>query len=72
MKAFAGGQLLDARESPFGRAFTTAQCMQYVLDKPSVLTVLPGIRSMEELEDVIRFCDRAPEERDYSVIGSFS
>lgn len=72
MKAFAGGQLLSAKESPFGQALTTAQCMQYVLDKPGVLTVLPGVCSMEDLEDVLRFCDMTPEERDYSIIGSFS
>ena len=72
MKAFAGGQLLDAKESPFKHALTPAQCMQYVLDKPGVLTVLPGVRSMEDLEDAIRFCDITPEERDYSIIGSFS
>lgn len=72
MKAFAGGQLLSAKESPFGHALTTAQCMQYVLDKPGVLTVLPGIRSMADLEDAVRFCDLTPEERDYSVIGTFA
>lgn len=41
MKAFAGGQLLDARTSPFGQALTEYQCIQYALDKPGVLTVLP-------------------------------
>lgn len=72
MKAFAGGQLLDARESPFGQALTTAQCLQYVLDKPGVITALPGVRSMADLEDAIRFCDLTPEERDYAVLGTFS
>ena len=72
MKTFAGGQLLDARESPFGHALTPAQCLQYVLDKPGVITALPGVRSMADLEDAIRFCDLPPEERDYSVLGTFS
>ena len=36
-----GGQLLDDRTSPFGRALTKIQCLQYALDKPGVLTVLP-------------------------------
>ena len=46
MKAFAGGQLLDARTSPFGQALTEYQCIQYALDKPGVLTVLPGVRDL--------------------------
>ena len=27
MKAFAAGQLLDAKRSPFGKALTRAQCI---------------------------------------------
>lgn len=72
MKAFAGGQLLDAAKSPFGHALTTTQCMQYVLDKPGVLTVLPGVRAMSDLDDVLAYLDAAPEERDYSIIGTFA
>lgn len=72
MKAFAGGQLLDAKASPFKRALTTHQCIQYALDKPGVLTVLPGIRGMADLEDALAFLDATPEERDYSVIGEFA
>ena len=34
MKAFSGGQLLDARTSPFGRALTEYQCIQYALACP--------------------------------------
>lgn len=35
MKAFAGGQLLSAETSPFHRALTEFQCIQYALDKRS-------------------------------------
>ena len=42
MKAFAGGQLLDAKLSPFGQALSKIQCIQYALDKPGVITVLPA------------------------------
>lgn len=72
MKPFAGGQLLDAKASPFKHALTTTQCIQYVLDKPGVLTVLPGVRSMDDLDDVLAYLDASPEERDYSIIGSFA
>ena len=43
MKPFGGGQLLDAKLSPFKQALTKNQCIQYALDRPAVMTVLPGI-----------------------------
>ena len=46
MKPFAGGQLLDAKTSLFKRSLTHVQCFQYALDRPAVLTVLPGVRNM--------------------------
>lgn len=72
MKPFSGGQLLDAAQSPFGTALTRAQCIQYALDKPGVLTVLPGCGNEAELRDVLSFLDAAPAERDYSCISSFA
>ena len=53
MKAFAGGQLLDAKLSPFGQALSKNQCIQYALDKPGVITVLPGFRSPDDLKEVL-------------------
>lgn len=72
MKAFSGGQLLNPRTSPFGNALTEYQCIQYALDKPGVLTVLPGIRSCEDLRRILGFLNAAAEEKDYSVLGSFA
>lgn len=72
MKAFSGGQLLRAETSPFGQALTQYQCIQYALDKPGVLTVLPGIRGKADLEHILGFFDAPPEERDYSVIAGFA
>lgn len=72
MKAFSAGQLLDAKTSPFGKALTEYQCIQYALDKPGVITVLPGIRNKADLEHILGFLTAAPEEKDYSVIGTFA
>ena len=72
MKAFSGGQLLNARTSPFGKALTEYQCIQYALDKPGVLTVLPGVRDRDDLRRVLRFLDASAEEKDYSILGSFA
>ena len=49
MKPYFGGKLLSDQESPFGKALTQAQCLQYCLDRPGVLAVVPGITTMEEL-----------------------
>lgn len=70
MKAFSGGQLLDERTSPFGKALTEYQCLQYALDKPGVLTGLPGLRDRKDLEKLLGFFDASDEEKDYSVIGT--
>lgn len=72
MKPFAGGQLLDPARSPFGQALTPAQCLQYALDKPGVLTVLPGVRDRADLLSVLRLLEAPAEERDYSVISSLT
>lgn len=72
MKPFSGGQLLDASLSPFGRALTQYQCMQYALDRPGVLTVLPGINRVEQVEHLLKFFEVPDAEKDYSLIGTFS
>lgn len=72
MKAFSGGQLLDERTSPFGKRLTKYQCIQYALDKPGVLTVLPGIRGKKDLEEILGFFNATDEEKDYSIIGEFT
>lgn len=72
MKPFNAGQLLDAKQSPFHRALTTTQCIQYALDKPGVLTVLGGPGSIDQLHEILRYFDASAEERDYSVIGSYT
>lgn len=71
MKPFAGGQLLDAATSPFGQVLSYYQCLQYALDRPGVLTVLPGVSNMAQLENLLGFFDVSEQERDYSVIGTF-
>ena len=69
MKPFSGGQLLDAKRSPFGVALTIPQCVRYCLDKPGVLTVLPGIRNKADVEALLRYFDTPEEESDYAVLG---
>lgn len=72
MKPFSGGQLLDAAKSPFGVALTKNQCLQYALDQPGVVSVLPGYGSEAELLDVLSFLEASEAERDYSCISEFT
>lgn len=72
MKPFSGGQLLHDRTSPFGKELTEYQCIQYALDKPGVLTVLPGIRNRADLQRILGFLSASQAEKDYSVLGTFA
>ncbi len=72
MKAFSGGQLLCAETSPFGQALTEYQCIQYALDRPGVVTVLPGVRNREDVRRILGFLTANEDEKDYSVLGSFT
>ncbi len=72
MKPFSGGQLLSRERSPFGKALTPFQCIRYALDKPGVLTALPGAQSVLQVDELLSYYERADEELDYSVISSFA
>lgn len=72
MKPFSGGQLLNAVRSPFKRALTPFQCIRYALDKPGVLTVLPGAQSVGEVEKLLDYYNQPEEALDYSTIGNFA
>lgn len=72
MKAFSGGQLLSGKTSPFGRALTEHQCIQYALDRPGVLTVLPGVRDREDLRRILGYLHAGAEARDYSVFAELT
>ena len=72
MKPFSGGQLLDAAQSPFGQALTPYQCIRYALDRPGVLTVLPGAQSVAEVRALIAYCEQPEEALDYGALGGFA
>lgn len=72
MKPFHAGKLLSDSTSPFGTALSRYQCLQYVLDRPGVLTAVPGVRSLADLDALLGFADATAAEKDYAVIGSFT
>ena len=72
MKPFFAGQLLSADQSPFGAALTRNQCLQYAIDRPGVLVAVPGVQTMAHLDQVLEFLTASREEKDYSVIATFT
>ncbi len=72
MKPFFAGQLLTADQSPFGVALSHAQCLQYAIDRPGVLVAVPGVQTMAHLDTLLGFLDATEEEKDYSVIATFT
>ena len=72
MKPFHGGQLLDKNTSPFGVEMTRYQCIQYSLDRPGVLAVVPGVRNLDDLNALLGFANAPYSEKDYSIIGQFT
>ncbi len=66
MKAFGGGDLLDEKLSPAGRALTVNQCLHYALTRPAVATVFAGAHTVEELERSLAYENASDAERDYA------
>ncbi|WP_196604529.1 aldo/keto reductase [Pectinatus haikarae] len=72
MKVYGGGRLLSDSSSPFGKAMTTAQCIQYALDRPAVISCIPGVRNMSDINAALAFYNTSREERDYSAVFAAS
>jgi predicted aldo/keto reductase-like oxidoreductase len=87
MKPFAGGTLLHGGEGVFTdslssgwRSFhrkqatsaTPIQCISYVLPQAGVSTVVPGVRSIAELQETLHYLDASSEEKSFdSVVENF-
>ena len=70
MKPFFGGLLLDENKSPFKKALTSLQCLKYAMDRPGVISVCPGVTSIDELLDILKFNNATYLELDYSILSS--
>ncbi|MEE1315157.1 MAG: aldo/keto reductase [Faecalimonas sp.] len=66
MKAFAGGDLLDDKLSPFGVAMTPAQCIHYCLTRPGVAVVMAGAHNIEEVLADAAYGEATDAEKDYA------
>ncbi len=71
MKGFFGGRLFDEKRSPFGVAFTPAQCIHYALTRPGVCSVLCGYDTKDQVDAAVAYETATDDEKDYaSVIAS--
>ena len=66
MKAFGGGDLLDAELSPAGVALTANQCISYAALRAAGSVGLAGGRSVVQLEGSAAYCNSSADERDYA------
>lgn len=72
MKAFGGGDLLDAAMSPARVALTSAQCIGYALSRPAVAAICCGAHSVEQLAECAAFEELPDEKKDYAeALASF-
>lgn len=67
MKAFGGGDLLDASLSLAKMALTPYQCLHYALTRPGVAAVMAGARTIEELQSCIGYENAPQSGRDYAA-----
>jgi len=70
MKALGAGKLISAEHTPFKKPLTAAQCVHYALSRPAVASVLPGCKTPEEIQDVLKYFDLNEEELDYTDVLS--
>lgn len=68
MKPYGGGDLLSPSNSPFGKALTPVQCLEYALTRPAVAAVMVGCRSTDEMQAALDWCDADKEAKDYASV----
>ena len=68
MKVYAGGDLLKADLSMFGKAMTPVQALDYALSRPSVAAVMVGCKTVDEIRQALAWCEASPEEKDYASV----
>jgi len=68
MKVYGGGDLLNANLSPFGKAFTPVQALNYALTRPAVAAVMVGCRDVGQMKAALAWCSAIPAERDYTRV----
>jgi predicted aldo/keto reductase-like oxidoreductase len=66
MKVYGGGDILNELDSPFGKALTPVQAINYALTRPAVAAVMVGCKSTAEMKSAIDWCSATDKEKDYA------
>lgn len=66
MKPYGGGDLLSEVNSPFGKALTPVQCLEYALTRPAVSAVMVGCKNTAEMQAALDWCTANHEAKDYA------
>lgn len=67
MKPYGGGDLLSDTNSPFGKALTPVQCLEYALTRPAVAAVMVGCRNRSEMQAALDWCNADRLSKDYTA-----
>jgi len=70
MKTLGAGKLLSAKQTPFSKPLTVAQCIHYALTRPAVVSALIGCASQEEVQEAAAYFEKSDAEKDYSSVLS--
>jgi predicted aldo/keto reductase-like oxidoreductase len=57
---------LNELDSPFGKALTPVQAINYALTRPAVAAVMVGCKSTAEMKSAIDWCSATDKEKDYA------
>ncbi|NHJ38661.1 MAG: 4Fe-4S dicluster domain-containing protein [Asgard group archaeon] len=83
MKPFAGGALIKLKETvtigswrsggmslkkKIPAIATPVKCLHYILSQVGVSTTVPGVASIEELDEIMTYSNASDEEKDYSML----
>lgn len=68
MKSLGAGTLLSADSSPFKKALTVPQCIEYALTRPAVVAAILGCKTPAELGAALAYFETPAEERQFSHI----
>ncbi|MEG1497140.1 MAG: aldo/keto reductase [Clostridiales bacterium] len=68
MKTLGAGTLLSAESSPFAKALSPTQCINYALNRPGVASVILGFKNTEEIKEALKYLNATEEEKSYSHI----
>ena len=70
MKTLGAGKLISPEHTPFCKPLTVAQCIHYALSRPAVVSVLPGCKTPEEIQEAVKYLELSDAERDYTGVLS--